>query len=139
MKLATYLALLGFSKASICGLTESGATRSTADNQIIENLYILATPTDETALRIFHENVTISNVVIHHAASTRGLFGWKPHGLKIENLEVVAYGVHESGPNPCPSRMPFMGYNCANVIIYKADNVVAENVRVEGGSKGFSL
>ena len=139
MKLATYLALLGFSKASICGLTESGPTKSTADNQIIENLYILALPTDETALRITHENVTVSNVVIHHPASTRGLFGWKPHGLKIENLEVIAYGVHESGPSPCPTRAPFKGYNCNNVIIYKADNVVVENLRVEGGSKGLSF
>jgi hypothetical protein len=139
MKLAAYFALLGYTEGTICDLTESGAFVSTADNETIENLYILATPTDDNALKIIHDNVTIKNVVIHHAANARGLFVWETTGLKIENLEVVAYGVHESGPNPCPSRAPFSGFNCANVIIYKSESVVAENVRVEGGSKGFSL
>jgi hypothetical protein len=77
MKLVAYLSLiLGLTKSQICDLTESGATSSSADGETIENLYILATPTDDTALRITHENVTIKNVVIHHAANSRGLFGW---------------------------------------------------------------
>jgi hypothetical protein len=77
--------------------------------------------------------------VIHQAANARGLFVFETTGLKIEYLELVAYGMHESGPNPCPSRAPFSGYSCANVIIYKSGSVVAENMGVEGGAKGFSL
>jgi hypothetical protein len=46
--------------------------------------------------------------VIHHAANARGLFVCETTGLKIEILGVVAYGVHESGLNPCPSREPQM-------------------------------
>jgi len=62
---------------------------------VIENLYILASPTEDTALEIVHQNVTIKNVVIHHAANSRGIFTWKANNLTFENVEVRAYGVTE--------------------------------------------
>lgn len=84
------------------------------------------------------KNVTIRNVVIHHAANGRGIYFYKAHGLKIENVEVIAYGV-ESGAQPCPTRRPFGGLNCNNIFGYYSDNVEVTNVRVEGGSKGISI
>jgi len=108
-------------------------------------LYILATPTDDTALKITHDNVTVKNVVIHHAANARGIYYWKANGLRVENVEVIAYGVHGTtdennwGPQPCPARAPFNGYNCANIIGWWGNDISFENVYVEGGSKGISI
>jgi hypothetical protein len=108
-------------------------------------LYILASPTDDTALKITHDNVTVKNVVIHHAANARGIYYWKAPGLRIENVEVIAYGVHGTtdennwGPEPCPARSPFNGYNCANIIGWHGEGISFENVYVEGGSKGISV
>jgi len=116
-----------------------GYQRSTADGQVIENLYIYSPPDNDTSLFINHKNVTVRNVVIHHAANSRGLYFWDADGLTIENVEVIAYGVHESGPSPCPSRRPFGGYSCNNIYGYKSDDLVIKNVSVEGGSKGISV
>lgn len=119
--------------------------KSSSDGETIENMYIYCSPTDDTCLKIAHENVTVKNVVIHHAANARGIYYWKAYNLKLENVEVIAYGVHGTtdennwGPQPCPARAPFNGYNCANIIGYYADDAVFENVYVEGGSKGISI
>ena len=106
---------------------------------MIENYYLFSPPDNDTALKITHKNVTIRNVVIHHAANSRGIYFWDADGLTIENVEVIAYGVHESGPMPCPSRSPFNGYNCNNIFGYNSENLTIKNVRVEGGSKGISI
>lgn len=76
LSLALFALIFGLNKAQVCDLTESGPIKSTADGETIENLYILASPTDDTALKISHENVTIRNVVIHHAANARGIYYW---------------------------------------------------------------
>ena len=134
------LLLLGSTKATCGSLTRSeGAHKSKKDGEVIENLYIYSPPDNDTALKISHKNVIVKNVVIHHAANSRGIYGWDVDGLTIENVEVIAYGVHASGPSPCPSRKPFSGYNCNNIFIYKADNLSIKNVSVEGGSKGISI
>ena len=115
------------------------------DGQVIENMYIYATPTDDYALRIVHKNVTVKNVLIHHAANSQGIFFWKADGLTVENVEVVAYGVHATtlednwGAQPCPMRSPFQGFNCANIIGYRSSDLSFTNTRVEGGSKGISV
>jgi hypothetical protein len=64
----------------------------------LENLYVVVDPTVDNAMRITHKNVTIRNVLIHHAANARGIFFWKADGLTLENVQVKAYGVHASGP-----------------------------------------
>lgn len=108
-------------------------------------MYILASPTDDTALKITHDNVTVKNVVIHHAANARGIYYWKAPGLRIENVEVIAYGVHGTtdennwGPQPCPARAPFGGSKCSNILGVLADGVSLENVYVEGGSSGIKI
>ena len=43
------------------------------------------------------------------------------------------------GPQPCPKRAPFNGFNCANIIGWYGDDISFENVYVEGGSKGISV
>ena len=113
------------------------------DNEIIENKIIIADPTDDTeendfALKISGENVTVRNVIIYHASNAMGIYGWKPHGLTIENVQVIAYG-NEWGAQACPSRSPLSGYDCSNIKIYYAENLVMNNVHVENGSRGVSL
>ena len=149
MKLITsaIMALLGSSvsvKAQACladiGLTRvEGPQKSTGDGTTIENLYIVSSPENDTALHISHKNVTVKNVVIHHAANSRGIYFWDADGLTIENVEVIAYGVHAAGAMPCPSRKPFDGYNCNNIFGYKSEGLTIKNVRVEGGSKGIGM
>jgi hypothetical protein len=85
-----------------------------------------------------HQNVTIKNVVVYHAANSRGIYVYKANNLTFENVEVRAYGV-ANGPQPCPTRSPFSGYECTNIRIIYAENLKMTNVRVEGGSKGISL
>ena len=106
--------------------------------QVVENLIIVTQPGEDTALKIAKNDVTIRNVVIYHPASARGIFGWYPANLRLENVEVIAYG-NAWGANPCPSRNPFNGYECTNIKIYNAENLVISNVRVENGSKGISI
>ena len=81
-------------EGTCANLEPTAPFKSTSDGQVIENLYIYADPTEDTALHIKHDNVTVRNVVIHHAANSRGLFFFKANNLTVENVEVVAYGVH---------------------------------------------
>ena len=119
--LSPILALFLGSASANCGLTESGAKSSSSDGEVFENLYINASVDDDTALFIRHNNVVIRNLVIHHAANRRGIYFFEADNLTIENVEVIAYGVHATtdqnnwGANPCPVRKPFEGYNCNNI------------------------
>lgn len=54
-------------------------------------------PTVDNAIRITHKNVTIRNVLVHHAANARGIYFEYADGLTIENVQVKAYGVHANG------------------------------------------
>ena len=108
------------------------------DGETFENAIVYAQPGDDTAIKVVGENITIKNVIVYHPTNARGIFGWKPNGIKIENVEVIAYG-NEWGAGPCPSRSPFNGWNCNNIQIYYADGVQINNVRVENGSKGISV
>jgi hypothetical protein len=127
------------------GLTATGPISSKKHGDVIENLYVYASPTEDTAIFIRHKNVTVKNVVVHHAANGRGVYFINAKGLTIENLDVVAYGVHATtdennwGANPCPLRSPFGGYNCANITGRKTDDYTLTNIRTEGGSKGISV
>ena len=76
-------------------------------------------------------------MIIYHAANAQGIFAWKAHNLKLENVQVIAYG-NPWGANPCPTRHPFGGSDCSNIKIYHSDNVSMDNVNVENGSRGIS-
>ena len=58
--------------------------------------------------------MTVRNVVIYHPANGQGIYGWKAHNLKLENVHVHAYG-NKWGANPCPRRRPFGGFECTNI------------------------
>ena len=105
----------------------------------LENTYLVAPPGMKYALKIGGDDVTVKNVIIHHASSGQGIFGHTAHNLYLENVEVRAYGT-KSGPNPCPKKVSGLaGYNCANIFIDKSNNVRMHNIRAEGGSKGISM
>ena len=116
------------------------------DNAVIENTIIWADPTTELdtsndyALKIAAnvENVTIRNVLIYHAANGMGIYAFRPKNLRIENVQVIAYG-NDWGAAPCPTRKPFSGYDCTNIKIYHAEGLVLDTVHVENGSRGVSL
>ena len=84
------------------------------EDEILENKIIIAEPGADFAVRVQRDNVTIRNVVIYHAANSRGIYAWEADNLTIENVEVIAYG-NPYGANPCPSRKPFNGYGCVNI------------------------
>ena len=114
------------------------------DGAVIEDLIIVAEPTSEFdrtqdyALKIVANNVTIRNVIIYHPANGMGIFGWYCHNLTIENVEIHTYG-NPWGAQPCPRRRPFSGFECTNMRIYYSENLVLRNVLAEGGSRGISL
>ena len=53
--------------------------------------------------------------------------------MKLENVKVQAYG-NAWGANPCPSRPPFNGHNCTNIMLYGAEDVSMDNIYLEDGS-----
>ena len=61
-------------------------------------MIIIVDPTLESskendyALKILAEDVTVKNVLIYHAANGMGLTASRAHRLKLENVEVIAYG-----------------------------------------------
>ena len=82
--------------------------------------------------------MTVKNVLIYHAANGMGIYGFEPKNLTLINVQVLAYG-NDWGAAPCPTRKPFAGYDCSNIKIYHAENLVLENIHVENGSRGVSL
>ena len=112
--------------------------RQWKDSKIIENKIIIAYPGDDTALWIDFPDVTIRNCIVYHPANGRGIYGQRSHNLRIENVEVIAYG-NDWGAQPCPNRWPNGGYDCSNIVTRKTNNVRIHNVRVENGSKGIRL
>ena len=76
----------------------SGPIKVRKDNTVIEDMIIYAPPTsaddhsNDYALYIKGKNVTVKNVLIYHAANGRGIFAKHSDNLRIENVEVIAYG-----------------------------------------------
>ena len=101
-------------------------------------MVIVTRPGDDIAITVNRDDVTIRNVIIYHPASSIGIRGWAPQNLELYNVEVVAYG-NEWGAQPCPTRSPFFGRICNNILIYNAEGVRMTNVRVENGSNGIGL
>lgn len=107
------------------------------DNDVVENVKFIAPPGLDRAIMISGKNITLKNVIVHHSASGIGIYTWKAHGLKMDNVEVKSYG-NSNGPNPCAMVRPIFGYDCANIKINKSERVVLKNIRVEGGSIGIN-
>lgn len=111
---------------------------------MIENTIIYVDPTsadskaNDYGLKIVAKDVTIRNVLIYHAANGMGIYAWSADNLVLENVQVIAYG-NEWGAQPCPTRAPFLGYDCTNIKIVKSENVKINNVQTENGSRGISL
>ena len=56
-------------------------------------MIITAEPDTDYALKImFKDNVTIRNVIVYHPANGMGILSWKSNNLKLENVQVIAYG-----------------------------------------------
>ena len=133
-KAAVAVSIQGSLSAPTCDDMElSGPMTIKEDDALIENLVIYAEPTsadstaNDYALKIVAENVTIRNVLIYHAANGMGIYAYEANNLVLDNVQVVAYG-NEWGAQPCPTRKPFMGYECANIKIVKSEGVQIDNV-----------
>ena len=80
------------------GMEVSGPIEVKEDNVVIRDKIIYAPPTsaddhsNDFALSIKGKNVTIENVLIYHAANGRGIFAKRSDNLRIENVQVIAYG-----------------------------------------------
>ena len=145
VKAAVAVSIRGDPSTATCNDMElSGPMNIRQDNAIVENVIIYAEPTsadskaNDYALRITADNVTIRNVLIYHAANGMGIYAFKANNLVIENVQVVAYG-NEWGAQPCPTRKPFMGYDCSNIKIVRSEDVKINNVQTENGSRGISI
>ena len=53
------------------GLTATGPISSKKHGEVIENLYVYASPTQDTAVFIRHTNVTVKNVVVLQVSPSR--------------------------------------------------------------------
>ena len=144
-KAAVAISLQGESNNLVCNDMEiTTPMKVTKDDTVIENMIIYAEPTsadskaNDYALRITADNVTIRNVLIYHAANGMGIYAFKANNLVLDNVQVIAYG-NEWGAQPCPTRKPFMGYDCSNIKIVKSEDVQISNVSTENGSRGISL
>ena len=103
----------------------SGPIRVRESGTVIQNKIIIASPTsandrrNDFAINIpagVHD-VTIKNVRIYHAANGIGIYARKTKNLRIENVQVEAYG-NAWGAGPCPTRLPFGGYDCAGIRVF---------------------
>ena len=101
-------------------------------------MIITSEPDTDFALKITKDNVTVRNLIVYHPANGMGIYAWKTKNLRIENVQVIAYG-NEWGAQPCPTRSPLHGYRCNNIEVDYGENVMIRNVEVEGGSKGISI
>ena len=113
--------------------------RDVKSGDIIENKIIVTMPGQDTAVEFANKkDVTLRNVIIYHPANARGIRTFRTHNLRLENVEVIAYG-NEWGAQPCPTRAPFKGYGCINILVYNSEGLSMQNVRAENGSKGIAV
>ena len=144
-KTAMAISLGNDSSNLVCNDMEvSGPIKVNTAGTVIENMIIWADPPGEEksdadyGMKIVAEDVTVRNVLIYHAASAMGIYAWEADGLKLENVQVIAYG-NEWGAQPCPTRAPFNGYDCTNIKVVKSDNVSIDRVHTQDGSRGISI
>jgi hypothetical protein len=123
----------------------NGPVRITQNDFVLENTIIIVDPTsdedhsNDIALGIYRkENVVIRNVIIYHAANGKGINAWRCKNLTIENVQIIAYG-NELGAGPCPTRLPFGGFECTNIKVWHTEGLKIHNVEVENGSRGISM
>jgi nitrous oxidase accessory protein NosD len=124
--LAGLLALpeLRIRRASAAGLVPTGALRSSSDNQVIENLDIMAPSGD--ALTVSHRGVVVRNCRIHHATG-HGVHALESAGLVLQDLEVI-----RSVPRTADTE-------CNNINLYQCPGSRLTNVRASSGSSNIYI
>ena len=55
-------------------------------------MIITAEAGTDYALKITKDNVTVRNVIVYHPANGMGIYSNKSKNLRIENVQVIAYG-----------------------------------------------
>ena len=79
-------------------MTVSGPMTIDVDSTVLQDTIIFADPTtasdssNDYALKITANDVTIRNVLIYHAANGMGIYGYESNNLRLENVKVLAYG-----------------------------------------------
>lgn len=100
-------------------VTESGT--------VIENLLIRATGETPGIFVSGADNVVIRNVRIEHEKA-HGLTVADSPGLRVENIEIINVATPDAGPHD--------GLY-ANIDLFRSEDAVITNARVEGGSSGL--
>ena len=119
-----------------CRLRPSGPVVVTTPNTVVELLNITSDEAGRTALTISGaDNVTVKNVLIHHASSGKGIFFSNSHGISIENVEIIATGYAGRGPNECN----LANKDCDSIHGESSRGVQISGVVLTGGSTGVEL
>lgn len=112
-----------------CGLRESGPVSATADDQVIQNLRIVAVSGDALTV-VGWKRVTVRDCEIHHRAGA-GITFSNADDLHLQRVVVVNDGAPANGANAGPAEVSIGGELSQRVVI--------ENVRLLRGSSGISL
>ena len=112
-------------RAHAAGLVPTGPLRSSSDNQIIENLDIIAPSGD--ALIVSHRGVVVRNCRIHHATG-HGVHALETDGLVLQNLEII---------RSAPSTAGTEEYN--NVYLFRCPGSLLTNIRASSGSSNIYI
>ncbi|MBX7080213.1 MAG: right-handed parallel beta-helix repeat-containing protein [Nannocystaceae bacterium] len=116
--------------APSCRLTPSDPIVVDSDEQVIENLHIVAS--DGPGIVVAgHTGVTIRNVWIEHAGGPGIAIGSGADDLVIDGVAIDHTGAPRSGPNPSDGLV--------NIDCYDAAGLTIANVRLTRGSSGIYL
>jgi hypothetical protein len=83
-------------------------------------------------------NVVLRHLRVIHPATAPGIKFEGCHGIRIENVEVIATG-HDGSLSPNPCRLHAPGPDCDSVHGLRSDSVRITNLRATGGSSGVQL
>ena len=133
------LAAVSACASSSCSLSASGPITITADNSLVENLFIRSAAAGGDAVHVEGaSNVTIRNVRIEHAPSGRGIFFQQAPGINISGVEIVAVA-QASTPLRGANNCSLPNKDCDNILGQSSTGVTISRVRLDGGSTGVEL
>jgi len=121
-------------------LSTSGVVRATHDGQVIENLKISSTYSEECAIQVINQhNVTIRNIEIQHSNSGICIHGSR--NVRLENIRITsssapATGIHRARVDQAGISRNELAQTRQNIYINNSPGLTMINIHMEKGSAG---